>query len=368
MTGVDKRGQLSSGLLVAKSGDGPAARRSALKLASDADAMPDEVPEAPAEPAPTDSAILYSKGDASASTFRPSYWSYDRKADSEPLGGATVTPISAAVAAAKAGMELAYQAPVHPKKTPWYRRTLNIALLSLSTGALLASAVFFALLPQQSPVPTPAAAAIPSAAPAASAPSPAPIVVPLQPATVALVPSPPEPTADAPAAVPAPPAAASPAAIPPAPAPATTATAASSSDPSVSPVAAPDASTARRPAAAADLPAAVAPATETPAAAAPTQDAAQDVGPLLARGDELRATGDFVSARLFYERAAEQGSAPGARAVGETYDPLVLDEAHAMGVRGDAETAARWYREAIASGDAVSVVRLQRLLARKSAN
>src|SRR5579863_2025388 len=92
MAGVDKRGQLSPGLLIAKNGDGPTARRGALKLASDADAAPAEPPET-AESAAPEGAILYGKGDASASTFRPSYWSYDRKPD----GGATVTPISPAI-------------------------------------------------------------------------------------------------------------------------------------------------------------------------------------------------------------------------------------------------------------------------------
>jgi len=87
---------------------------------------------------------------------------------------------------------------------------------------------------------------------------------------------------------------------------------------------------------------------------------------LMQRGDALRETGDFAAARLFYERAAEQGSAAAARSVGETYDPIVLGEAHARGVRGDARAAAGWYRKAIAGGDAQAQQMLQRLTAKYS--
>jgi TPR repeat protein len=87
---------------------------------------------------------------------------------------------------------------------------------------------------------------------------------------------------------------------------------------------------------------------------------------LMQRGDELRETGDFAAARLFYERAAEEGSAAAARAVGETYDPIVLGEAHARGVRSDPKTAASWYRKAIVGGDALAQHMLQRLTAKFS--
>ena len=81
------------------------------------------------------------------------------------------------------------------------------------------------------------------------------------------------------------------------------------------------------------------------------------------RGDALRDTGDVVSARLFYERAAEDGSAVAARAVGETYDPLVLEDEHVRGVPGDSHKAIDWYRKAILGGDAAAVERLHRLTA-----
>ena len=84
------------------------------------------------------------------------------------------------------------------------------------------------------------------------------------------------------------------------------------------------------------------------------------------RGDALRGTGDVASARLFYERAAEQGSAVAARAVGETYDPIVLEEEHVRGVRGDQRKAEDWYRKAILGGDATAVDRLHRLVSQTS--
>jgi TPR repeat protein len=98
------------------------------------------------------------------------------------------------------------------------------------------------------------------------------------------------------------------------------------------------------------------------AAAAPTSSLEADA--LLARGDDLLATGDVTAARLFYQRAAEQGNAAAATAVGHTYDPAVLQLLHVRGVRGDAQMAAEWYRKAIAAGDRQAEIRLKRLLAR----
>jgi hypothetical protein len=71
---------------------------------------------------------------------------------------------------------------------------------------------------------------------------------------------------------------------------------------------------------------------------------------LLARGDALLGSGDIVSARLCYERAAEGGDAQGALRLGETYDPAFLTRAHLNGVRGDTTAATQWYRNALALG------------------
>jgi TPR repeat protein len=92
----------------------------------------------------------------------------------------------------------------------------------------------------------------------------------------------------------------------------------------------------------------------------------QQVDALLARGDDLLATGDVAAARLFYQRAAELGSAAAATAVGQTYDPGVLELLRVRGARGDVQLAAEWYRKAVAAGDRQAEIRLNRLQARTS--
>ena len=100
------------------------------------------------------------------------------------------------------------------------------------------------------------------------------------------------------------------------------------------------------------------------AAAVPDAATAGEAAALMARADQLVATGDIVAARGFYERAAEQGSAPAMTAAGKTYDPLFLEEMRVRGSRGDAGKAAEWYRRAGAAGDAEAAQRLKRLIAR----
>lgn len=90
----------------------------------------------------------------------------------------------------------------------------------------------------------------------------------------------------------------------------------------------------------------------------------EEITALLARGDALLGSGDIVSARLYYERAAEGGDAQAALRLGETYDPAFLARAHLNGVRGNATAAARWYRNALALG----AVEAETLLTAVSAN
>jgi len=72
---------------------------------------------------------------------------------------------------------------------------------------------------------------------------------------------------------------------------------------------------------------------------------------LIHHGDAMLAVGDISTARLLYERAAEAGSGEAAAAAGKTYDPTFLALIGTVGIRPDAEAAARWYRRAIALGD-----------------
>lgn len=71
-----------------------------------------------------------------------------------------------------------------------------------------------------------------------------------------------------------------------------------------------------------------------------------DIAALVARGDALLNSGDIVSARLYYERAANAGDSRAAMLMGETYDPDFLARAGVRGVRGDAAIADSWYRRA----------------------
>ncbi len=115
---------------------------------------------------------------------------------------------------------------------------------------------------------------------------------------------------------------------------------------------------------AATVPATLKPMPQAPTSSAPQALSAQDIAALMARGDQLLADGDIVAARGFYERAAEQGSAPASTAVGKTYDPGFLEQLHVRGTRGDAGLAAQWYRKANAAGDPQAELHLKKLIAR----
>ena len=91
----------------------------------------------------------------------------------------------------------------------------------------------------------------------------------------------------------------------------------------------------------------IAPAVTRPAPAAPSPIVSpQVVRVLIARGDELLATGDVNAARLMYQRAATADSAEGAVAMGMTYDPRVLANIGVRGLVGDPQRAVTWYKRA----------------------
>ena len=329
MAGPDKRAKLLSDLLASKggaTGDGSrsaAPERSPVIHIADRRASDDRPAEAPASPA-----VLYSKGTATASTFRPSYWSFGP----EQQGGPSVAPGQA---------EPPLRVPT-VAETPT-RKSLPVnVVVGFGCLALAVSTTLF-VISLWHRVEAPAVQSEPATI--AAAPTPVASVVPF-----------PLPPQDQPVAVPAAPAQA--AATPP---------------PAVfAPTPIPPAVSVPAPAASDPAPAAVvaAPGVGTPAEPPPTIAAAPAANPnpeadaLLARGDSLLATGDVAAARLFYQRAAEQGSAAAATAVGQTYDPAVLDLLRVRGVRGDSRLAAEWYRKAIAAGDQQAEIRLKRLLAR----
>src|SRR5207248_1132196 len=85
MAGADKRATLLSDLLAAKGGASAASRQSAEpERASVLPIAKRRVSEDRGSEAPAAQNVLYNKGAATASTFRPSYWSFDHTEQAEP--------------------------------------------------------------------------------------------------------------------------------------------------------------------------------------------------------------------------------------------------------------------------------------------
>jgi hypothetical protein len=85
---------------------------------------------------------------------------------------------------------------------------------------------------------------------------------------------------------------------------------------------------------------------------------------LMQRGDEQLAQGGIAQARLFYERAAEEGLAEAAMALASTYDAAELGRLGVLGLQPDSNAARRWYERARQLGAAEAEQRLTRLGAR----
>jgi TPR repeat protein len=87
----------------------------------------------------------------------------------------------------------------------------------------------------------------------------------------------------------------------------------------------------------------------------------QAMASLVARGKELLRNGDFSSARLILEHAADAGEADAAMALGSTYDPTVLAR---LGIRGqvaNVDSARTWYEKAQELGSTEASARLETL-------
>jgi hypothetical protein len=81
---------------------------------------------------------------------------------------------------------------------------------------------------------------------------------------------------------------------------------------------------------------------------------ADEITALVKRGKDFVTNGDLVSARLLLRRAAEAGSAEAALALGETFDPLVFQRLHVIGIEPDAASAQKWYQRAAELGSAAA--------------
>jgi hypothetical protein len=87
----------------------------------------------------------------------------------------------------------------------------------------------------------------------------------------------------------------------------------------------------------------------------------QAVASLVARGKELLRNGDFSSARLILQRAADAHDAEAALTLGATYDPIILTR---LGIRSqvaDVELAVTWYQKAEEFGSTEAPSRLKML-------
>ncbi len=82
---------------------------------------------------------------------------------------------------------------------------------------------------------------------------------------------------------------------------------------------------------------------------------------LLRRGQLMLDAGDVSAARLLFKRAAEEGSAAAATALGRTYDPEFLNSIGARSSGADEALAMQWYERGSAHGDP-EAARLRRRL------
>lgn len=82
---------------------------------------------------------------------------------------------------------------------------------------------------------------------------------------------------------------------------------------------------------------------------------------LHSKGRELLEQGNIQPARMLFRRAAEQGLAESALALGGTYDPVELGKLKVMGLQPDVAAARRWYDTARKLGAAEAAERIRRL-------
>jgi hypothetical protein len=82
----------------------------------------------------------------------------------------------------------------------------------------------------------------------------------------------------------------------------------------------------------------------------PTLGATDETRRFIQRGRSFIAQGDVTTARLFFERAADQGDIAGTFALAETYDPIVLVRWRARNVAADPDRARTLYQTALAAG------------------
>ena len=87
----------------------------------------------------------------------------------------------------------------------------------------------------------------------------------------------------------------------------------------------------------------------------------QAMASLVARGKELLRNGDFSSARLVLEPAANAGEAEAALTLGSAYDPVVLARIGMPSQVANIDLARTWYEKAQEFGSTEAATRLKTL-------
>jgi hypothetical protein len=86
-----------------------------------------------------------------------------------------------------------------------------------------------------------------------------------------------------------------------------------------------------------------------------------EIAALLKRGEELASSGDFAAARLLFQRAAEAHDARAALALAATFDPIVIKQIGANPALQDVASARTWYQRASEWGSAQASRKLEAL-------
>lgn len=88
---------------------------------------------------------------------------------------------------------------------------------------------------------------------------------------------------------------------------------------------------------------------------------ADEIAALVKRGEELATNGDFAAARLLFQRAAEAHDARAALALAATFDPVVIKQIGANSSLQDVASARTWYQRASDWGSAQASRQLEAL-------
>lgn len=127
-----------------------------------------------------------------------------------------------------------------------------------------------------------------------------------------------------------------------------------------------------RPGTTTSLPSEIQPPAKTASISAPQTDSPESINRtavlddsqismLIKRGKDFLTSGDFVSARLLLNRAADAGSAEAALTLGSTFDPFVIKRLGGVAIKPDIDRAQKWYQRAAELGSAAASQQLANL-------